>query len=79
MVEWLMGANRSDRATVRTSALHQRLPSSSDKLTALLCTQRDSSAGFGGGSAFLAWLAKATTHNPGLVTGVSFSMPVAAW
>ncbi|TXT40499.1 MAG: cyclic beta-1 2-glucan synthetase, partial [Comamonadaceae bacterium] len=52
MVEWLMGANRSDRATVRTSAFHQRLPSSSDKLTALLCTQRDSSAGFGGGTAF---------------------------
>ncbi|BCO28011.1 cyclic beta-(1,2)-glucan synthase NdvB [Rhodoferax lithotrophicus] len=64
MVEWLMGANRSDRATVRTSALHQRLPSSSDKLTALLCTQRDSSAGFGGGSAFFGMVGQSDNPQP---------------
>jgi cyclic beta-1,2-glucan synthetase len=54
MVEWLMGANRSDRATVRTAAFHQRLAVRNDKLTALLSTQRERSAGFGGGTAFLA-------------------------
>ncbi|MDD2844743.1 MAG: glucoamylase family protein, partial [Rhodoferax sp.] len=54
MVEWLMGANRSDRGTVRTAAFHQRLPAQQQKLTALLSTQRDASAGFGGGTAFFA-------------------------
>ena len=52
MVEWLMGANRSDRGTVRTATLHQRLPTDALRLTALLSTQRDVSAGFGGGTAF---------------------------
>ena len=54
MVEWLMGANRSDRATVRTAAFHQRLPAQQQKLTALLSTQREAMAGFGGGTAFFA-------------------------
>jgi cyclic beta-1,2-glucan synthetase len=53
MVEWLMGANRSDRATLRTALFRQQLPVASQKLTALLCTQRDSAAGLGGGTAFL--------------------------
>ncbi len=52
MVEWLMGANRSDRGTVRTASHHQRLPANPQKLTAMLSTQRDASAGFGGGTAF---------------------------
>ncbi|MBK9444238.1 MAG: carbohydrate-binding protein [Comamonadaceae bacterium] len=47
MAEWLMGANRSDRNTVRTASLHE------PALTALLCTQRDRAAGFGDGTAFL--------------------------
>jgi cyclic beta-1,2-glucan synthetase len=54
VAEWLMGANRSDRATVRSAAFHQRLAGPSDKMTALLATQRDRAAGFGGGTAFLA-------------------------
>ncbi|MCM2341396.1 glucoamylase family protein, partial [Rhodoferax sp.] len=52
MVEWLMGANRSDRGTVRTASFHQRLPAHAQKLTAMLSTQRDAAAGFGGGTAF---------------------------
>jgi len=47
MAEWLMGASRSDRNTVRTASLHE------PGLTALLCNQRDRSAGFGDGTAFL--------------------------
>lgn len=53
MVEWLMGANRSDRGTVRTTAFRQRLPAQ-QKMTALLSTQREAAAGFGGGTAFFA-------------------------
>jgi len=52
IVEWIMGAQRSDRATVHTAMHRQRLPG--HKLTALLCTQRERSAGFGEGTAFLA-------------------------
>ncbi len=48
LAEWLMGASRSDRATARTALL--QVPG----LTALLCTQRERSAGFGDGTAFLA-------------------------
>ena len=64
IAEWMMGANRSDRATVHTALYRQRLPdqpAGSDagrararKLTALLCTQREAAAGFGNGTAFLA-------------------------
>jgi cyclic beta-1,2-glucan synthetase len=52
MVEWMMGANRAERGTVRTALFRQRLPA--QKLTALLCTQRERSAGFGEGTAFFA-------------------------
>ncbi len=51
IAEWLMGASRADRATVHTAHFRQRLPEA--KLSALLCTQRDRSGGFGGGTAFL--------------------------
>ena len=65
IAEWKMGANRSDRSTTKTAMFRQRLPDLTDtntnvdsaleqKLTALLCTQRDHSAGFGDGTAFLA-------------------------
>jgi cyclic beta-1,2-glucan synthetase len=64
IVEWMMGANRSDRSTVATTLFRQRLPdlkpasvdadvTHEHKLTALLCTQRDRSGGFGDGTAFL--------------------------
>jgi cyclic beta-1,2-glucan synthetase len=65
MAEWMMGANRADRCTVHTALVRQRLSASStagqseldgrpaQKLTALLCTQRDRTAGYGGGTAFL--------------------------
>ncbi|CAN5688105.1 hypothetical protein BH11PSE7_BH11PSE7_35860 [soil metagenome] len=51
MAEWMMGANRSDRATTVTAAHHQKL--AQGQLTALLCTQRERSGGFGDGTAFL--------------------------
>ena len=65
IAEWMMGANRADRATVHTALHRQRLPdrpvsddgddgSRARKLTALLCTQPERSAGFGDGTAFLA-------------------------
>ncbi len=52
IAEWMMGAQRSDRATVSTAPFRQRLPAG--KVTALMCTQHERSAGFGGGTAFLA-------------------------
>jgi len=63
IAEWMMGANRSDRSTVHTALYRQRLPALHEssiepdalrvhKLTALLCTQRERSAGFGDGTAF---------------------------
>jgi cyclic beta-1,2-glucan synthetase len=63
IAEWMMGANRADRSTVHTAMYRQRLPNMQDpmmrpgvmrgqKLTALLCTQRERSAGFGDGTAF---------------------------
>nr|WP_304745874.1 glucoamylase family protein [Rhodoferax sp.] len=66
IAEWMMGANRVDRSTVRTALYRQRLSSvagsaaadpdslQGQKLTALLCTQRERSAGFGDGTAFFA-------------------------
>ena len=65
VAEWKMGANRSDRITTKTAMFRQRLPAMlngdttvdkdiEQKLTALLCTQRDHSTGFGEGTAFLA-------------------------
>ena len=64
IAEWVMGAHRGDRATVDTASFTQRLPdfpvppntaaAPSRRLVALTCTQRDASAGFGGGTAFFA-------------------------
>ena len=65
IAEWMMGANRSDRSTAHTALHSQRLPAANastsapdptreQKLTALLCTQKDRSAGFGEGTAFFA-------------------------
>ena len=65
MAEWMMGANRRDRGTVFTSMHSQRLGAAQAgasqaatragrSLRALLCTQREAAAGFGGGTAFLA-------------------------
>ena len=48
LVEWMMGAVRSDRATVHTS--HENV----GDVTALFCTQREQAAGFGAGTAFFA-------------------------
>ncbi|OOG58792.1 carbohydrate-binding protein [Polaromonas sp. C04] len=64
IAEWMMGASRSDRSTVLTALHRQRLPvvqqpgvesgsGREQKLTALLCTQRERAAGFGDGTAFL--------------------------
>ena len=59
IVEWIMGSSRSDRGTTDTASFTQQLPghgasTAPRRLTALTCTQRDRSAGFGEGSAFLA-------------------------
>ena len=60
IAEWQLGASRADRGSTCTALHRQRLPPShagggrGHKLTALLCTQRERSAGFGGGTAFLA-------------------------
>ena len=62
LAEWVMGAQRGDRATTDTASFTQRLPggprddaaATPRKLIALTCTQRDVSAGFGAGTAFLA-------------------------
>ncbi len=51
IAEWMMGASRADRNTVNTTLYRQRLPD--QKLTALLATQLDHSAGYGDGTAFL--------------------------
>jgi cyclic beta-1,2-glucan synthetase len=54
MVEWIMGANRSDRISAATS-----LRSSEHGLPVLLCTQTERSAGFGDGTAFFAVVGQA--------------------
>ena len=57
-VEWQLGAGRGDRASVASSLLRQRLgPASAGgaapaRLTALLATQQEQAAGFGGSTAF---------------------------
>ncbi len=58
--EWLLGAQRSDRAGVRTAHHAQEL--AGRRLTVLLATQQERSAGFGGGTAFLAALGDAETE-----------------
>ena len=50
--EWMLGAQRSDRAGVQTTAHHEWVPRG--RLTALLATQCERSSGLGGGTAFLA-------------------------
>jgi cyclic beta-1,2-glucan synthetase len=50
--EWMLGAQRSDRAGVHTALHHQRV--SGGRLTALMATQQEEGTGFGGGTAFLA-------------------------
>ena len=59
MAEWLMGERRADRHTVHTAMHRQRLPAG--KLTALLATQQECGAGFGGSTA---WLACAVASGP---------------
>jgi len=62
IAEWVMGGSRGDRGTTTTASFTQRLTalahsdadSAARKLIALTCTQRDRSAGFGEGTAFLA-------------------------
>ncbi|MEO6363468.1 MAG: hypothetical protein ABIO71_09590 [Caldimonas sp.] len=68
VAEWIMGAQRTDRASTHTFALDVLVPpganaATSDgdsseprRLSALFCTQRDRSAGFGGSTAFFAVL-----------------------
>jgi cyclic beta-1,2-glucan synthetase len=52
VAEWLLGAQRADRATVHSAVHEARVDET--KLTVLLATQRELSAGFGQGTAFLA-------------------------
>ena len=57
IAEWIMGGSRSDRSSTETGSFTQRLASTdgtAKRVTALTCTQRDRSAGFGDGTAFLA-------------------------
>ncbi len=61
VAEWMMGAQRRDRATVRTALLTPARPGMHG--VALTATQQDPTAGFGGGTAFLA-LAAASTDSP---------------
>ncbi|KPF42965.1 carbohydrate-binding protein, partial [beta proteobacterium AAP51] len=64
VAEWLMGAQRSDRATVFTQRVaiagapgaHASQGNAPSPLQALLATQQESAGGFGDGTAFLAWL-----------------------
>ncbi len=58
--EWLLGAQRRDRLGVHT-ALH-RPPHAQGRWVALLATQQDHSAGFGGGTAFMALQPDATAE-----------------
>ncbi|RZI85897.1 MAG: carbohydrate-binding protein [Rubrivivax sp.] len=63
IVEWVMGANRTDRQSVRASTYTQTLPDPGSpqgirRVTALMATQREQSAGFGGGTAFLAMVSQ---------------------
>ena len=51
ITEWIMGANRADRGSTRTSTHRPELPARN--FTALLCTQRERAGGFGEGTAFL--------------------------
>ena len=50
LVEWLLGEQRSDRATLATRPCFAAAPEAG--LTGLLCTQTEAAAGLGGGTAF---------------------------
>ncbi len=53
--EWVMGTRQSDRGSVRTAfASLTSTRNRSTRIDALLATQRDSDAGFGGSTAFVA-------------------------
>jgi cyclic beta-1,2-glucan synthetase len=62
IAEWIMGGSRSDRGSTETASFTQRLSGPSTgtgseearRVTGLVCTQRDRSAGFGDGTAFFA-------------------------
>ncbi|MFY7855844.1 MAG: hypothetical protein ACOVQT_06875, partial [Rubrivivax sp.] len=56
MVEWLLGASRSDRGTVKTQARQPQRAGPAGVV--LMATQCDHSAGFGGGTAFLVQVAQ---------------------
>ena len=53
LVEWQLGAQRGDRASLGTAHFRQRL-AGAGKLSGLLATQHERSAGFGEGTAFFA-------------------------
>ncbi len=59
VAEWLMGAQRADRATVQTAKSSKTTQPAAP--TVLLATQRERAAGFGGGTAFLAMVAAEDT------------------
>ncbi|MDQ6685504.1 MAG: carbohydrate-binding protein, partial [Pseudomonadota bacterium] len=70
VVEWILGANRSDRGSTHTWHAQTSLPAELNAagsavgaglrtLTTLNCTQRERSAGFGGGTAFFATVGSA--------------------
>ncbi len=50
VIEWMLGAQRADRASTHTAWL----PPRRGLAPALTCTQQEASGGFGGGTAFLA-------------------------
>ena len=63
LVEWQLGAQRAERGQVHTALLRQRL--AKGKLSALLATQQDHWAGFGGGTAFFALSTDTATTSDG--------------
>lgn len=81
-VEWMMGAQRADRATAATR-MHV-LRGAAARGTLLLCTQRERSGGFGGGTAFLAALDTDSPEArpaaaPGLVSALGERAPGPDW
>jgi cyclic beta-1,2-glucan synthetase len=59
LAEWIMGTQRTDRNTLRTAAYNPQ--GESGNWLALLATQLDHSAGFGGGTAFFALVTDEST------------------
>ncbi|MDB5894894.1 MAG: carbohydrate-binding protein, partial [Rhodoferax sp.] len=75
MAEWLMGANRADRGATHTAA--HRIATAAGPVTALMCTQRDRSAGFGEGTAFLVLAAPGAPASPAVPNAPAAARPVA--